>query len=219
MQVFKRIFLLDGVNYDSNVYLIDDELIVDTGTGLFFKELKEEMENAGFNLEKFKMIINTHCHFDHIGGNKKFRDWLKLNIAAHENDKKSIETGNGTLAHLFGEKPRVSTVDYVLGDGNIIETEHFTFHVISTPGHTPGSICLYEPEKKLLFSGDTVFADGVGRTDLTGGDPSAMVQTLKRLSRLSINALLPGHGEPKYSGVVFFIRQMANKINSTRKFA
>ena len=214
MQVFKYIYLLGGVGYDSNIYLIDNELILDTGTGLFFKEIKDEMENSDFDLTKFKMIVNTHCHFDHVGGNKKFRDWLKLKIAAHEMDKHAIETGDGMLNEMFAQDARVSTVDITLHDDDVIETEHFNFIVLSTPGHTPGSICLYEPDKKIMFSGDTIFSDGIGRTDLKNGNFNDMMQTLRKLSRLNLTSIFPGHGQPKFTGGSLLIKQLAahNKL-------
>ena len=69
-----------------------------------------------------------------------------------------------------------------------------------TPGHSPGSICLYCPKEKVLFSGDTVFAEGVGRTDVPGGDPQALSHSLDRLAKLKVDKILPGHGEPVLNG-------------------
>jgi len=199
---------MGGVGHDSNIYLIDNELLVDTGTGVFFPQMKEEILNLGIDPKKIKMIVNTHCHFDHTGADKKFRDFLKAKIAIHKADKKALETGDGTLAEMFGQTPRAITVDKTLKDGSKIKTKNFTFEVISTPGHTPGSICLYERDKGILISGDTLFADGVGRTDLPGGDKKAMKKSIKRLSELKIKYLLPGHGMPKMSGVDFLIKQI-----------
>lgn len=206
MQVFKGIMLMGGVGYDCNLYLIDKELIVDTGTGIFFPEMKEEIELM-YDISKITNIVNTHCHFDHTGGNKKFRDWLKVEIAVHEDDKKALETGIGTMAEAFGEKARTVTVDRALKDGDKIKTTNFNFEVISTPGHTLGSICLYERKKKILISGDTIFEDGVGRTDFPGSDRDQLYKSLKRLSGLPIDYLLPGHGMPKIGGINFMIKQ------------
>jgi len=208
MQVFNGILLMGGVGYDSNIYLIDGEVIVDTGTGSFFNEIKEEIENCGYNVEKIKTIINTHCHFDHTGGDKKFRDWLKAEIAIGKGDKKAMETGEGTLAEAFGETARSITIDRTLKNGDKIKTKHFEFTVISTPGHTPGSICLYEKNKKILISGDTLFENGIGRTDYPGGDKKEMIKSIKKLSKLDILYLLPGHGMPKMGGVGFLIKQI-----------
>lgn len=203
---------MGGVGPDSNIYLIDKELLVDTGTGIFFPQMKEEIINLGIKPKKIKLIINTHCHFDHTGANKKFRDLCKAKVAIHKADKTALETGEGTIAELFGQKPRIITVDKVLRDGDKIKTKNFTFEVISTPGHTPGSICLYERDKKILISGDTLFADGVGRTDLPNGNRKALKESIKRLASLKIQYLLPGHGMPKIGGIDFLIKRVLTRM-------
>ncbi|MBI5347185.1 MAG: MBL fold metallo-hydrolase [Candidatus Aenigmarchaeota archaeon] len=208
MQVYKNIILMGGVGYDCNTYLIDGEVLVDTGTGIFFSQMKEEIEAMGYDLNHIRTIINTHCHFDHSGGNKKFRDWLKAKIAIHEDDKEAVETGSGTLAHLFGQTSKTVTMDEVLENGDKIRTENFIFEVLSTPGHTPGSICLYEKNKKILISGDTLFESSTGRTDYPGGSKIDMKKSLEKLSKLNAIYLLPGHGMPKIGGVSFLTKQM-----------
>ncbi|MFC2143079.1 MBL fold metallo-hydrolase, partial [Candidatus Aenigmatarchaeota archaeon] len=154
---------------DSNIYIIDGEIIIDTGTGLFFSEIKERIRKK-YDTTKIKKIINTHCHFDHTGGNKKFRDWLRADIHIHIADKQSLETGVDTLSEMFGKRARTTTTDKVLKGGNVFETQNFKFVVISTPGHTPGSICLYDKKSKVMLTGDTVFDNAIGRTDLPGGN-------------------------------------------------
>ena len=72
---------------------------------------------------------------------------------------------------------------------------HKTFLVIPTPGHSPGSICLYYQKEKVLISGDTLFYLGVGRTDLPGGDARRLAESIGRLEKLHIEYLIPGHGE------------------------
>jgi hydroxyacylglutathione hydrolase len=70
-----------------------------------------------------------------------------------------------------------------------------SFEVIQTPGHSPGSICLYWPDKKILFTGDVVFNQGIGRTDLPGGNGKELKESIKKISRLDAEYLLPGHGD------------------------
>ncbi len=201
MQVFRNIHVLPGVEGDCNVYVVDDELIIDTGTGRFFYEMKREIESIS-DIMSLKSIINTHHHFDHTGGNKKFRDWLGSEIYIHQKDKDCLESGE-TLAEVFGERPRVTTVDRLLKDKSAIKTKNFRFEVLHTPGHTPGSVCLYERAKRILISGDTVS----GRTDFPGGSRDDMVKSLQKLSELGISYLFPGHGAAKSGGVDFVIKQ------------
>lgn len=211
MNIFKLIDIY-GLGNDSNIYLIDGELIVDTGTGVNFPAIKKEIA-AKHDVSKIKFIVNTHCHFDHTGGNKKFRDWLDCPIAIHEKDRKALESGVGTVAELFKESARTVTADKALRNGSVIKTQNFTFHVIHTPGHTPGSICLYEKDYKILISGDTVFDGAVGRTDLPGGSKGAMMGSLSRLANYPADYLLPGHGAPKIGGVNFNIKQLSNFLS------
>lgn len=207
MRVLKGVYVFGGIGFDSNVYLIDGEILLDTGTGMFFPEIKSEILALGFDPEKIRMIVNSHCHYDHTGGDKKFRDWLKAVIAIHTADRAKLEHGE-TLAEMFGAVGRSTTADVGLEDRDVIRTEHFNLEVIHTPGHTPGSICLYERKRKILFSGDTLFEDGFGRTDYPGGSPEAMAASLAKLAKLDIDYLLPGHGNPKIGGVGFLIKQI-----------
>ncbi len=214
MQVYKGIEMFHGTGNEPNIFLIDGEVLVDTGTGNMFAELKKEIENK-FNSKEIKTIVNTHYHFDHTGGNKKFRDWLKAEIAIHNDDKENLEKGE-TLAEMLSETTRIVTVDHGLYNGDIIKTPNFIFEVIHTPGHTPGSICLYESDKRILLSGDTLFSDSVGRTDLAGGSREMLISSLKKLGELPIMYLFPGHGPIRTSGIDFLIKQMlvAPKLNA-----
>ncbi len=208
LQVYKGIKLLGGIGHDCNVYLVDGELLIDAGSGSFFSEMREEIENSGIDIDKIKTIVNTHSHFDHTGGDKKMRDWLDAQIGIHVKDEKSLETGIGTLAERFGETARVVTADKALKHGDVINTTHFDFKVIHTPGHTPGSICLYDKSKRLLISGDTLFSDTHGRTDIPGADHKQLMESLRKLQKLEATYLLPGHGQPRMSGVSFLIKQI-----------
>lgn len=211
MQVFKGVMLTGGVGPDSNIYIVDNELMIDTGTGAYFQIIKENLENLGLHPTEIKSIVNTHCHFDHTGGDKKFRDICKAKIFIHKEDKKALEAGN-TMAEMFNEQPRSVTVDKTIKEGDMIKTKNFSLEVIWTPGHTPGSICLYDRKKKILFSGDTVFSDGIGRTDMRGGDAKAMKESLKKLSGIKVDYLLPGHGMPKTTGIDFHFRQILARM-------
>ncbi len=207
MQICNGVEVFGGMEQEPNIYLVDGELLVDCGTGLFFKQVKDAIE-AKHNYYKIKTIVNTHSHFDHIGATKKFRDWLHAEVCMHVNDKESAETGDNTLANMFNEIPKSLTIDRTLKEGSKIKTSNFTFDVVHTPGHTPGSICLYEKTKRILLSGDTLFEDKIGRTDLRGGDSNKMIMSLNKLLDLDVQYLLPGHGPPKIGGFSFHVKQM-----------
>jgi len=179
------IIVIGGMGYDSNVYVFDD-IIVDTGTGQNMDYILKSIKEAGGSVDDLSLIVNTHHHYDHIGGNQ----YLDLEVAMHTNDASALEEGDqeALLTTMFGKSMEKMKVDHKLEEGDKIHD----FEVLLTPGHTLGSICLYDGE--TLISGDTVFAGGgFGRVDL-GGDMGDMRRSLERLSKLDIKYLLPGHG-------------------------
>lgn len=185
MRKINGIVMVEGRGFDSNVYVFED-VLVDTGTGENMDYILESIKKAGINFDDLSLIVNTHNHYDHIGGNR----YLDLKVAMHQEDAKALEEGDDTttVARMFGESLEKMKVDWKLQEGDKIHD----FEVLNTPGHTRGGICLYDGE--TLISGDTVFADGgFGRMDL-GGSTKDMLDSLKRLSELEVKYLLPGHG-------------------------
>ena len=179
------VFIL-GYNYDSNYYLIDDNILVDTGAGLNKDYLFSKLRENNVEPADIELIVNTHCHFDHIGGNHFFPD---AKVAIHRLDAISIKNKDalGTSMSVF-DNPGNCRVDIELEEGDEIAD----FKVIHTPGHTKGGICLWDGEN--LISGDTIFAGGgVGRMDI-GGDYEDMKNSVKRLTELDVKNIYPGHG-------------------------
>jgi len=140
-----------------------------------------------------KLIVNTHAHPDHTGGNRVFKQILNIPIAMHDADAASfLRQTNLLLGSMFGITPSPEP-DILLKDGNKIEFGQLSLKVIHTPGHTPGSICLYYPGH--VFTGDTLFVGAVGRTDLPGGDWRILVKSIKtKLFTLPDDTIVwPGH--------------------------
>jgi glyoxylase-like metal-dependent hydrolase (beta-lactamase superfamily II) len=199
-----RIYQVGGVGFDSNIYLIDDEIptLVDAGTGMRFEAVKREIKKVGFDPSDIELLINTHCHFDHAGGDDDFVGTSGCKVAIHELEAQLLESGDEAVscAAMFGKKLRPVKVAHKLREGDVLELGELTLKVLHTPGHTVGGISLHDPVKRILFSGDTVFCGGIGRTDLPTGDVGALIQSLKRLAWLRVEKLCPGHGptaEPK----------------------
>ena len=177
--------MIEGFGSDSNIYVFDD-VIVDTGTGDNIEHVRESLKKTNLDISDISLIVNTHCHFDHVGGNRHFNSKL----AIHEKDAPALENGDpiATASQIFGRHIEPQKVDFKLIEGDKIHD----FEVIHTPGHTIGGICLYNGE--TLISGDTVFANGgFGRYDL-GGDINMLRESLEKLSKLDVEYLLPGHG-------------------------
>jgi hydroxyacylglutathione hydrolase len=204
MRKINKIVMVEGKGFDCNVYVFED-VLVDTGTGRNMDYILKSIQEAGVNPEDLSLIINTHSHFDHTGGNR----YLDLKVAIHQEDAHALENGDdmATVADMFGESLGKMKVDLKLQEGDKIHD----FEVLHTPGHTRGGICLYDGE--TLISGDTVFADGgFGRMDL-GGSVQDMQESLKRLNELEVKYLLPGHGPCTNEGSRHI--QLAYKILKT----
>lgn len=186
------VVLIQLSDMDSNIYIIGDT-VIDSGTGLNFTRMQDMLRVMGKKLDGFRQVINTHEHFDHIGGNGFF---FGAKIAAHPEAAEVIENADAemSLVEFFDGNLKPKKVDFKVKEGEKIDAGGLSLEIIYTPGHTPGSICLYDRKTATLFSGDTVFADGVGRTDTPGGDAAALQASLEKLANLKIERILPGHG-------------------------
>ncbi len=138
-------------------------------------------------------IVLTHCHFDHTGHAKEIARMCGAKIAIHRDDAGGLIDDGKSLSMQFGSRSPGIVPDIVLSDGDTIGG----LTVLHTPGHTPGSICLWSEADRVLISGDTVFTDGAfGRYDFPGGSRQALEASLDRLVTLDVEGLYPGHGEP-----------------------
>ena len=148
------------------------------------------------------MIINTHFHFDHIGANEDIRRKYNSPILIHRDEKKYIKH------YLVGREIRIGRPvnseariiagfepDRLLGDNEIIKIGNTNIKVVHTPGHSPGSICLWG--KNFIFTGDTLFKDGYGRVDLPGSSAGDMDRSLAKLEKIIKPGFMvyPGHGD------------------------
>lgn len=193
-----RIHQIGGLGLDSNIYLIIDEVIalVDAGTGQNFEKVRQNLGKFNLKPSDVELLINTHCHYDHIGGDRDFVEASGCEVAIHEFEAELLRKGDQiiTLAGGLGRRLKPLEVAREFNEGNRIKLGEFTLEVLHTPGHTRGSISLYELKQKILFSGDTLFCGGVGRTDLPTSDGKALANSLRRLAKLEVERLYPGHG-------------------------
>lgn len=161
----------------TNSYLVFDDteaILIDPGAEP--GKILSCLEKYDLNL---KFIVNTHGHIDHISGNDEIVEKTGAKVLIHSEDASMLSDPRLNLS--FGvilKKP-----DMILVDGDIIETGNIKMKVISTPGHTRGSISLLLPDK--IFCGDTIFAEGVGRTDFPGGDSKILIQSIKKTLTIS----------------------------------
>ncbi len=175
---------------ESNCYILIDEnskeaILIDPGGA---KDIIQDKKKA-LGIE-FKYIINTHGHVDHIAGDKDYM----LPVYIHEYDVSFLTDPSKNLSELLGISIVVENTVNKLKDKSVVNVGNISVEVIHTPGHTPGSICL--KTDAILFTGDTLFFEGIGRTDLPGSSFEKLKNSiLKRLFVMDNNIkIYPGHG-------------------------
>ena len=176
-----------------NAYLIgaDKKILVDPGHFHLFSHVRDGLSGLSLSPQDIDVVIITHGHPDHMEAVKVFANTSTL-IALSPLEMDFIKI----VAPHYGEALGISDFepDFLLQEGNLNVGE-MEFQVIHTPGHSPGSICLYWSKKRVLFTGDVVFNQGIGRTDLPGGDGKELKQSINRISLLDVEYLLSGHGD------------------------
>ena len=179
-----KIHILTLGLYQTNTYIIHNETsrtccVIDPGYEAY--DILDKVYELGLTVEA---ILLTHGHFDHVGA---VRD-----IVAETGCSVYLHTADLAMPPMFTGGPLHHTDSYT--DGDILHLAGLTISVLHTPGHTPGCVCLLC--ENAIFSGDTLFAQGCGRTDLPGGDWNTIVASLNRLAKIEGNFwVYPGHGE------------------------
>jgi len=220
-KLFDRLFcyIWQGRGNNGNTYLLANVLrgdrphvMIDPGFVAnemrepCFDSLEKSMTADGFRIEDIGLIINTHTHPDHCeatetivekstGKPSKGKISQTLVALSREEDDYYRLVGERMFG-MFGLKAAKLNPFFYLTDGELSlgrDEERVNFQVFLTPGHSPGSVCLYWAERKVLITGDLLFFGGVGRTDFPGGSLTTLKQSIERISSLDTDYLLPGH--------------------------
>lgn len=186
----------------SNCYILANEsenkaVIIDAGvdpTFLLRDGIKQRYRVEG--------LILTHCHIDHTYFAQTIKEVFDLPVFIHKDEKNLINNAEFNLSYLFfTEKVDFSGLELQSIDEGLLNLAGFNLKILHTPGHTKGSICIQEEE--IIFSGDTIFKSGIGRTDFPGGDYNTLIKSIKEkilkldfcnLSQKKNYKIYPGHG-------------------------
>jgi hydroxyacylglutathione hydrolase len=178
----------------TNCYIVGDDssrkgVIIDPGA-----DEKRIIKRADELSLDIKLILLTHGHIDHTGALKKLKNAIGVEVAVHADDADLAGyRSSGSIFGLFYPSP--PPPDRLLKDNEILDIGGMHFRVLHTPGHTPGGICLLV--NGALFSGDTLFKFGIGRSDLPGGNHSRLLESIRSRLLVLDDAVVvyPGHGE------------------------
>jgi glyoxylase-like metal-dependent hydrolase (beta-lactamase superfamily II) len=180
-----------------NCSIIGDEatregIVIDPGDDV--EEILHILERHGLRLTT---IVITHAHIDHIGGAQKLKQATGAVVYMSERDNTLYEHLDIQAAWLGVPTPERAQIDVPAREGDRLRVGPASLVVLNTPGHTPGSISLWIAEEKKLIAGDTLFREGIGRTDLPGGDSREILRSIsdKFLPLPEETVVVPGHGE------------------------
>lgn len=185
-----------AIGIDTNSYIVYDEdtleaIIIDPGS-----DCKKIINVIDRNKLKPKEIVLTHYHYDHIGAVDELKEYYNCIVAIHKNDVQGLKDPKINQSKKGLKRSISITPDKILLDKSVIKAGAVKLRVIHTPGHTQGSICLKASGEEVVFTGDTIFDNGVGRWDLIGGDEKKMKSTLiNKVNRWEDKiTIYPGHG-------------------------
>lgn len=170
-----------------------EAIVIDPGDGADIARLQQVLDKHALTV---KAIVITHAHIDHIGGAAKLKAATGAPVYMNANDHELYSHLDVQAQWLNMDTPERTEIDVETKDGDTLTLGATEFHVIHTPGHTQGSLCLFVPSENTLIAGDTLFRDSIGRTDLPGGDPHKILSSIHtRLMPLPDETrVICGHG-------------------------
>lgn len=189
------------LNGNHFVYRAERPVLIDTGYVADFSETERLIESLGVAIPRVRLIISSHCHCDHIGGNKIIQERSSCDIAMHRIGKHFIDTKNrwATWWQYYHQEADFFGCTEALDDGQTVAVGPHEFTVIYTPGHSADGFVFYHEKEKILISADTLWeSDMAVITERVEGSRAcfSMLESLEKLEELDVNMVYPGHGRP-----------------------
>ena len=202
-EIYKDFFFIQRGYLNGNhfLYRADHPVLIDTGYGGDFIDTERLIQHLGVNLVDIELIVSTHCHCDHIGGNRIIQDRSGCDIAMHQTGKYFMDTKDdwATWWRYYNQKADFFQCTQPLSDGDSIAIGPHRFSVIHTPGHAADGIVLYDKTNQVLLSSDTLWENDLAVITLRVEGSTALLQvmeSLDKLSALEVRMVYPGHGRP-----------------------
>jgi len=216
VEILKDLYFIERgfLNANHFVYRSANPILIDTAYVAGFAETSGLIAQLDVNLSNVQLIICTHCHCDHIGGNKRIQDQSGCDIALHRIGKYFIDTRNNwaTWWKYFNQEAEFFDCTRALKDGDFLLIGPHEFEVIHTPGHAAEGIVLYNRSERLLISSDTLWKNDMAVMNLRiegSAAPFQMLKSLEKLESLDVQMVYPGHGPP--------FKDMPGALSRTRK--
>jgi hydroxyacylglutathione hydrolase len=204
-EILKDLFFIERgfLNGNHFVYRSDTPVLIDTGYISGFEETEKSITQLGVNLPDISLIISTHTHCDHIGGNNRIQQNSGCDIALHKVGKYFIDSRDdwSTWWRYYNQEAEFFTCTRSLEDGEIITLGPHEFQVLYTPGHASDGIVLYNRQDKILLSSDTLWQTDMAVMTLRVEGSRAlfdMQASLHKIENLEVQTVYPGHGKPFY---------------------
>jgi glyoxylase-like metal-dependent hydrolase (beta-lactamase superfamily II) len=215
IEILRDLFFIERGYLNGNhfVYRSKNPILIDTAYIADFDQTARLIAQLNVNLADVKLIISTHCHCDHIGGNKAVQEQSGCDIALHKIGKHFIDSRDdwATWWKYFNQAAAFFDCTLALNNGDDITIGPHEFRVIHTPGHASEGIVLYNKKEKLLISSDTLWENDMAVMNLRVEGSAALFQmlaSLEKLESLNVQIVYPGHGPP--------FKDMRNAITKTR---
>ena len=223
IEILDNLFFIQRGYLNANPFVCRTSrpVLIDTGYKGGFDETRRSIQALGVNLDQTALIINTHTHCDHVGGNRAIQEQSGCGIALHPVGRHFIETRDdwSTWWRYYGQEADFFKCTRSLADGEKIRVGDHIFEIIYTPGHASDGIVLYHRKEKLLLSSDTLWENDMAVMTLRVEGSSAvfrMLASLDRIAQLDVRRVYPGHGPP-FDACVDAIGRARQRLNGYLK--